>query len=96
MGFDVGVRMLELLVHRDKADRREIRVLGILSFLHTNVWKCLFGKTADSLEKGTSVRTKRDSFLPSFLPFYRVHLNPPRPIPLTFAGRLLRRRRTST
>jgi len=54
VGFDVGVRMLELLVHRDKAGKREVRILGILSFLHTNVWKSLFGKTADSLERGTS------------------------------------------
>ena len=55
VGFDVGVRMLELLVHREKAGKRENRILGILSFLHTNVWKSLFGKTADSLERGTSV-----------------------------------------
>lgn len=57
VGFDVGVRMLELLVHREKAGKRENRILGILSFLHTNVWKNLFGKTADSLERGTSVST---------------------------------------
>jgi len=55
VGFDVGVRLLELLIYREKASKREIKVLGILSFLHTNVWKCLFGKIADSLEKGTSV-----------------------------------------
>lgn len=55
VGFDVGVRMLELLVHREKSGKRENRILGILSFLHTNVWKNLFGKTADSLERGTSV-----------------------------------------
>ena len=47
--------MLELLVHREKSGKRENRILGILSFLHTNVWKNLFGKTADSLERGTSV-----------------------------------------
>ena len=55
VGYDVGVRMLELLVYREKAGKREVRILGILSFLHTNVWKSLFGKTADSLERGTSV-----------------------------------------
>nr|XP_024356447.1 trafficking protein particle complex subunit 5-like isoform X2 [Physcomitrium patens] len=52
-GFGVGIRMLELLCHRDKANRRETRVLGILSFVHSTVWKSLFGKVADSLEKGT-------------------------------------------
>ena len=34
-------------------NRRETRLLGILSFIHSTVWKVLFGKVADSLEKGT-------------------------------------------
>ncbi|XP_038874608.1 trafficking protein particle complex subunit 5 isoform X3 [Benincasa hispida] len=34
-------------------NRRETRLLGILSFVHSTIWKVLFGKVADSLEKGT-------------------------------------------
>ncbi|EFJ34484.1 hypothetical protein SELMODRAFT_266777 [Selaginella moellendorffii] len=52
-GYGVGLRFLELLCHREKGNKREIRLLGILSFVHTTVWKSLFGKVADSLEKGT-------------------------------------------
>uniref|UniRef100_A0A2N9G131 Trafficking protein particle complex subunit n=1 Tax=Fagus sylvatica TaxID=28930 RepID=A0A2N9G131_FAGSY len=66
-GYAVGARVLELLCHRDKVstngtvmfflipqgNRRETRLLGILSFVHSTVWKVLFGKVADSLEKGT-------------------------------------------
>ncbi|VAH45405.1 hypothetical protein VPH35_028513 [Triticum aestivum] len=52
-GYAVGARVLELLCHREKGNRRETRLLGILSFIHSNVWKVLFGKVADSLEKGT-------------------------------------------
>ncbi|KAM7262121.1 hypothetical protein ACFE04_021198 [Oxalis oulophora] len=52
-GYAVGARVLELLCHRDKGNRRETRLLGILSFIHSTVWKVLFGKVADSLEKGT-------------------------------------------
>uniref|UniRef100_A0A803QBF3 Trafficking protein particle complex subunit n=1 Tax=Cannabis sativa TaxID=3483 RepID=A0A803QBF3_CANSA len=52
-GYSVGARVLELLCHRDKGNRRDTRLLGILSFVHTTVWKVLFGKAADSLEKGT-------------------------------------------
>ncbi|CAL5376199.1 unnamed protein product [Camellia sinensis] len=37
----------------DCGNRRETRLLGILSFVHSTVWKVLFGKVADSLEKGT-------------------------------------------
>ena len=50
-GHGVGVRLLELLIHREKANKREIRLISILSFIHSTVWRTLFGKTADSLEK---------------------------------------------
>ena len=49
-GEGVGSRMLEVLAHREKSIRREIRLQGILQFINTNVWRCLFGKVADSLE----------------------------------------------
>ncbi|KAJ7525399.1 hypothetical protein O6H91_17G048800 [Diphasiastrum complanatum] len=52
-GYGVGLRMLELLCYREKGNKRETRLLGILSFVHSTVWKSLFGKVADSLEKGT-------------------------------------------
>jgi hypothetical protein len=51
MGYRVGQRVLELIVWREKNSRRETRILGILQFIHTVVWKTLFGKAADSLEK---------------------------------------------
>ena len=42
--------MLEILSYREKGNRREIRLQGILQFINTNIWRCLFGKVADSLE----------------------------------------------
>jgi trafficking protein particle complex subunit 5 len=51
MRYHVGQRLLELIVWREKNSRRETRILGILQFIHTTVWKTLFGKPADSLEK---------------------------------------------
>ena len=32
-----------------QGNRRETRLLGILNFVHTTVWKSLFGKVRDSL-----------------------------------------------
>eukprot|EP00850_Spirogloea_muscicola_P006227 SM000029S10522 [mRNA] locus=s29:602262:604276:+ [translate_table: standard] len=52
-GYGVGLRMLELLCHREKGNKRETRLLQILTFVHSSVWKALFGKVADSLEKST-------------------------------------------
>ena len=42
-GEGIGRRVLELASHRDKSHRRETRMLGILQFVTTNVWKMLFG-----------------------------------------------------
>lgn len=52
-GYRVGIRMLELLTWREKNAKRETKVLGVLYFIHSVVWKALFGKQADSLEKST-------------------------------------------
>jgi hypothetical protein len=38
---------------REKNIRRETRVINVLYFIHTTVWKALFGRPADSLERST-------------------------------------------
>jgi trafficking protein particle complex subunit 5 len=50
-GFSVGLRVLELLAVRAKEYRRETKLMNLLQFISTTVWKCLFGKQADSLER---------------------------------------------
>ncbi|KAI9034324.1 NO signaling/Golgi transport ligand-binding domain-containing protein [Hyaloraphidium curvatum] len=52
-GFRVGIRSLELITWREKGSKRETRILNILYFIHSIVWKSLFGKQADALEKST-------------------------------------------
>lgn len=55
LGFHVGSRMLELIVLREgpKLAKRETRIMGILQFVHTQVWRSLFGKPADSMQVST-------------------------------------------
>ncbi|KAK9468830.1 NO signaling/Golgi transport ligand-binding domain-containing protein [Lipomyces arxii] len=51
-GYHVGQRVLELTAIREiKNSKREIRVLGLLQFININIWKAIFGKPADALEK---------------------------------------------
>ncbi|KAI8847657.1 NO signaling/Golgi transport ligand-binding domain-containing protein [Chytridium lagenaria] len=50
-GYRVGVRVLELTMWRDKNAKRETRVLGILYFINTTIWKTLFGKPAGFITK---------------------------------------------
>ncbi|KAJ3321681.1 Sister chromatid cohesion protein 2 [Boothiomyces sp. JEL0866] len=63
LGYRVGMRLLELIMFRDKNLKREVRLLQILLFINTTLWKSLFGKAADSLEKGTDNEDECSSFL---------------------------------
>jgi hypothetical protein len=55
IGYRVGLRVSELLAWRNegssKAPKREIRLRDTLLFVHTQVWKAVFGKPADGVEK---------------------------------------------
>jgi hypothetical protein len=53
VGHGVGVRFLELLCFRSGRMQRYTDLVEILRFVSTTVWKGVFGKEADSLEKAT-------------------------------------------
>ncbi|XP_046422694.1 trafficking protein particle complex subunit 5 isoform X2 [Neodiprion virginianus] len=50
MGAEVGHRMTDLLVMREKSGKREVKLLSVLLFIKSTVWKSLFGREADKLE----------------------------------------------
>ena len=50
-GFGVGLKVVELASFRTKEFKRETRLMSILHFVSSTVWKSLFGKVADSLER---------------------------------------------
>ncbi|CAB3381439.1 trafficking protein particle complex subunit 5 [Cloeon dipterum] len=50
IGLDVGSRIVDLYFVRDKNCKRETKLLNILLFIKTTVWKNLFGREADKLE----------------------------------------------
>ena len=63
IGLGIGHRALELGCLREKSSRRETRMLGILQFITSVVWKMLFGsaaKDAVSLEKSVE---QEDEFM---------------------------------
>eukprot|EP00035_Acanthoeca_spectabilis_P023091 m.447655 g.447655 ORF g.447655 m.447655 type:complete len:186 (-) comp19544_c0_seq1:74-631(-) len=51
VGRRVGDRMLELLIMRERSSKRETKLNQFLLFIQMVVWKSLFGKQADLLEK---------------------------------------------
>jgi len=55
LGYRIGQRVLELLTWRNesgsRAPKREIRFLPALRSIHAQVWRAVFGKQADAIEK---------------------------------------------
>lgn len=56
VGFGVGVRLLELLSYRERNSRRDLKLLDALRFVHTTLWRYLFGRPAKDLEQSNNVR----------------------------------------
>lgn len=50
VGYHVGQRMVDLSYLRDKNYKRETRLINMLIFIKSNLWKTLFAKEADKLE----------------------------------------------
>jgi len=53
MGKQVGIKVIDLIVLREKNYKREIKLLNMLLFIRSTVWKTLFGIEADKLEHST-------------------------------------------
>lgn len=53
-GYGVGLRLLELLCFRDSKAKRETRLLNILRFVHSTLWRYLFGRQAKDLEQSNT------------------------------------------
>ncbi|KAG9223295.1 hypothetical protein PLEOSDRAFT_1037277 [Pleurotus ostreatus PC15] len=55
LGYRVGVRVLEMMMIRQESSsknpKRETRLLPVLMLIHSQVWKAVFGKAADAIEK---------------------------------------------
>eukprot|EP01036_Dinobryon_divergens_P030364 gene30364-39597_t len=52
-GYSIGTRVVELVSCRDHCTRRETRVVTMLQYIQNVIWKYLFNKAADNLERST-------------------------------------------
>eukprot|EP00794_Sanderia_malayensis_P007759 gene7759-8603_t len=50
LGQHVGRRIADIHVLREKGFKREVKLIRMLMFLTSNIWKSIFGKEADKLE----------------------------------------------
>lgn len=69
LGYRVGARVLELMVWRaessSKTPKREIRFLPALMSVHIQVWRAVFGRPADAIEKSVENQDECMSLLVS-------------------------------
>lgn len=52
-GYGIGQRVIELIGGRDRVTKRETRLVNMLQYVSNVVWKFLFNKVADNLERST-------------------------------------------
>ncbi|KAK7472392.1 Trafficking protein particle complex subunit 31 [Stygiomarasmius scandens] len=80
LGYRVGIRVLELMIWRaessSKASKREIRLLPALMSIHTHVWRAVFGRPADALEK--SVENADEYMIIDNDPLVERHISVPK------------------
>lgn len=50
LGRDVGTRVIDLYFVRERNSKRETKLINMLLFIKTTLWKSLFGKEAEKLE----------------------------------------------
>ena len=55
-GYPLGLRLLSLLNYRQppRHQDRPTRILPLLQFIHSTLWKHLFGRAADALERSST------------------------------------------
>jgi len=55
-GYPIGVKLLDLLLYRlpQRSATRPTRLLELLQFIHTTLWRSLFNRSADALELSTT------------------------------------------
>lgn len=51
IGYNVGQRIVDMMLIREKNFKRETRLINMLIFIRSKVWPMLFGKEADKLEQ---------------------------------------------
>ena len=75
-GFEVGFKILESLYPRVKPGRRPTKLMDVLQFISSPCWNHLFGRTIDSLEKGTD--NDNEYILTDYQPLFSKFISVPK------------------
>jgi hypothetical protein len=55
-GYPVGLRLLDLLLYREPSHKalRPLRIITLLEFVHSKLWRHLFSRPADAIERSSA------------------------------------------
>ncbi len=61
-GHPIGVKLLDLLIYREpvRTQVRPLNIIALLQFITTVLWKHLFSRPADALEKSSNPETPEE------------------------------------
>ena len=75
VGFEIGYKITEYLYPKVKPGKRPTKLMDVLQFISSSVWKFLFGKNIDSLERGTE--SNNEYMLTDFNPLCSKYISVP-------------------
>jgi trafficking protein particle complex subunit 5 len=79
-GHPIGLKLLDLLLYREPArsQLRPLHIIALLQFITTVLWRHLFSKAADSLEKSANPETPDEYMISDNEPLVNQYISVPK------------------
>ncbi|KAG0649029.1 Trafficking particle complex subunit 5 [Hyphodiscus hymeniophilus] len=79
-GHPIGLKLLDLLLYREppRQQVRPLNIIAVLQFIHTTLWKHLFNRPADALEKSNDVEKPDEYMISDNEPLVNQYISVPR------------------
>jgi hypothetical protein len=79
-GHPIGLKLLDLLLYREPARTalRPLHIIALLQFITTTLWRHLFSRPADSLEKSANPDTPEEYMISDNEPVVNQYISVPK------------------
>lgn len=79
-GHPIGLKLLDLLLYREppRAQTRPLNIIALLQFITTILWKHLFSRPADALEKSSNPETPDEYMISDNEPLVNQYISVPK------------------
>jgi len=79
-GHPLGLKLLDLLLYRETArlQLRPLNIIALLQFITTTLWRALFSRPADALEKSSNPETPEEYMISDNEPLVNMFVSVPK------------------